>query len=92
MVCHLPETPRQVLRPPPRSDNCVKNHFYSKLRKSVRRLNKFIADYLHKTHDYISPRLLSKIVEISESRFRSTMRVDEETVEYSIGTLWVTQI
>ncbi len=26
-----------------RTDNCVKNHFYSTIRKAMRRINKFIA-------------------------------------------------
>jgi hypothetical protein len=29
-----------------RSENCIKNHFYSKLRKAVRRLNKLIIEKL----------------------------------------------
>lgn len=28
---------------PGRTDNCVKNHFYSNLRKAIRKLNKVIA-------------------------------------------------
>lgn len=28
-----------------RTDNCVKNHFYSRLRKGLRKINKFIDDY-----------------------------------------------
>ena len=31
-----------------RSDNCVKNHFYSKLRKGLRKVNKKIHKYLNK--------------------------------------------
>jgi len=33
---------------PGRTDNCVKNHFYSKLRKAVRKLNKIIHDNFRK--------------------------------------------
>jgi hypothetical protein len=84
MVLHRAETARPVLPSPLSSDNCVKNHFYSKLRKSVRRLNKFITDHLQKEYDQISPRLLSKIIEYSESRFKSSVRVEEETIDYSI--------
>ncbi len=29
-----------------RTDNCVKNHFYSNLRKAIRKLNKFIGENL----------------------------------------------
>lgn len=31
-----------------RNDNCVKNHFYSKLRKSLRTINKIVKLYLKK--------------------------------------------
>lgn len=32
-----------------RTDNYVKNHFYSKLRKALRKLNKFIEENCKKT-------------------------------------------
>lgn len=31
-----------------RTDNCVKNHFYSKMRKAIRKLNKIIYQYYKK--------------------------------------------
>jgi ribosomal protein L31E len=86
MVVDRAETARPVPPSPLSSDNCVKNHFYSKLRKSVRRLNKFISEHLQKEYEQISPRLLSKIIEYSESRFKSSVRVEEETIDYSIRT------
>jgi myb proto-oncogene protein len=30
---------------PGRTDNYIKNHFYSTLRKAVRRVNNFLSDY-----------------------------------------------
>jgi hypothetical protein len=33
---------------PGRTDNCVKNHFYSQLRKGLRKINKLIANNLKK--------------------------------------------
>lgn len=33
---------------PGRTDNCVKNHFYSKMRKAIRKLNKIIYQYYKK--------------------------------------------
>lgn len=46
-----------------RSDNCVKNHFYSKLRKSIRKLNKIIVDYFENGFNQIKDKILSKIIE-----------------------------
>jgi hypothetical protein len=62
MVGYFPEASRQVLLPLGRSDNCVKNHFYSKLRKSIRRLNKIIESELGKEHSQIKLRILYKII------------------------------
>ena len=42
MVLHIPGHQGPVKNAIIRSDNCVKNHFYSKLRKSTRKLNKII--------------------------------------------------
>lgn len=38
---HLEAHPRQVPLPPLRTENCVKNMLYSKLRKAIRQLNRF---------------------------------------------------
>ena len=49
-----------------RTDNTVKNHFYSRLRKSLRRLNKVICERYKKTMREIRPQVLYKIIEASE--------------------------
>ena len=46
-----------------RTDNCVKNHFYSKLRKVLRKLNSIINAYLKKEYTQINIGTLYKIVE-----------------------------
>lgn len=46
-----------------RTDNCVKNHFYSKLRKLLRKLNKIIQFYLKKQFRPIDISVMYKIVE-----------------------------
>lgn len=53
-----------------RTDNCVKNHFYSKLRKLLRRLNKIIQFYLKKQFRPIDISVMYKIVEAAEERFK----------------------
>ena len=59
-----------------RSDNCVKNHFYSKLRKAVRKLNKIIQDLYSEEYRKIKGCMLSKIIEITESKFKTNSKED----------------
>jgi hypothetical protein len=63
-----------------RSDNCVKNHFYSKLRKAVRKLNKVIHDLYSFDFRIIKNCMLSKIIEVTESKFKTNAKEDEEFV------------
>jgi hypothetical protein len=48
-----------------RTDNTVKNHFYSRLRKSLRRLNKVISEKYKKSMREIRAQVLYKIIEAS---------------------------
>lgn len=53
-----------------RTDNCIKNHFYSTLRKAVRRLNRFIANTKDRGEmKEIKPATLSKIITVSGERW-----------------------
>ena len=45
-----------------RTDNCVKNHFYSKLRKALRKLNKVIHSNFRKEYREIRMTVLYKII------------------------------
>ena len=56
----------QVLSPLFRTDNAIKNHFYSTLRRSLRRLNKFLGSKNSTSlmRD-IKPSVLSKILDYS---------------------------
>lgn len=54
-----------------RSDNAVKNHFYSRLRKSLRRLNRIICEKYKRESKEIKPQVLYKIIEAAEEAFKS---------------------
>lgn len=45
-----------------RSDNCIKNHFYSKLRKVLRKLNSVIHAYFRREFREININVIYKIV------------------------------
>lgn len=49
-----------------RTDNCVKNHFYSKLRKALKKINKVISHVYRKEIKEIKPNVLYRIVEVVE--------------------------
>ena len=76
MVGNFTKTARKVPIYLLRSDNCVKNHFYSKLRKSVRRLNKLIHDFFPEEFKLIKESVLSKIIKTVESKFKSSSKID----------------
>jgi hypothetical protein len=81
VVGYRTENPWQVHPSLRRSDNCVKNHFYSKLRKAVRKLNKVIQDHFDSDgYKAIGNGMLSKIIEITESKFKNNSKEDEEFV------------
>lgn len=82
VVSDFTETARQVKPPLFRTDNCVKNHFYSKLRKAVRRLNKIINDSFPTQFKFIRESVLSKIIKTSESKFKNNSKIDEELADF----------
>jgi hypothetical protein len=49
-----------------RTDNSVKNHFFAKLRKAMRRMNRRVADTRSKQLKEVKLNLLYKIIEASE--------------------------
>lgn len=49
-----------------RSDNSVKNHYHSKLRKALRKINKCITDHLKTECKPFKNNLLSRIVQTAE--------------------------
>jgi hypothetical protein len=74
-----------------RSDNCVKNHFYSKLRKALRRINRAIHHRHRKEYRDFKLPLLNRIVETTEERFKTQPSLDPSAVQQSLGTPGDTQ-
>jgi len=74
-----------------RTDNGVKNHFFAKLRKSMRRINKIIQERFKKRVKELKLNVLYKIVEASEERFKKTPLCSEETSKNSCRTSRPTQ-
>ena len=68
-----------------RTDNIVKNHFYSKLRKSVRRLNKIIQKNFKKEFKELNIKMIYKIIEGFEEQFKENPIVEQELSEYCMG-------
>lgn len=63
MGSHQPETQHRTVHPHPLStDNTIKNHFYSRLRKSLRRLNQIIQERYKKSLREIQTKVLYKII------------------------------
>lgn len=68
-----------------RSDNCVKNHFFSRLRMSLRHLNKQIPAQSH-----IKPvkmHVLYKIMATCEERFNADSEYTQSFIDFSYCTI-----
>lgn len=57
---------RQVLCPSPRSDNAVKNHYHSKLRRALRKLNRLLHDWLRPEFKPLKNNIVAKIIQTAE--------------------------
>jgi myb proto-oncogene protein len=53
-----------------RTDNAVKNHFYSRLRKALKRLNRTLAGLQRRDFKEVKPNVLYRIVEVAEEKFK----------------------
>ena len=53
----------------------------------MRRLNKLITEYLPREHEPIRSSAISRLIEASESKFKSSSRVDEELADFCNSTL-----
>lgn len=61
-----------------RTDNAVKNHFYSRLRKALKRLNRVIAGLARRELREVKPNVLYRIVEVAEEKFKEIPKFDRE--------------
>lgn len=71
---------------PGRTDNCVKNHFFSKLRKSVRKLNKLIHEHFRKEFKEIRLLVINKIVEATDEKFKTFPSISSSLIYLSART------
>ena len=61
-----------------RTDNQIKNHFHSKLRKAVRKLNREIKQHLKKSTKLFKLNIIYRVVESSDYRFSDKLTIKEE--------------
>lgn len=66
----------KVFRYECRSDNSVKNHYHSRLRKALRKINKCINDHLAVISRPLKASLLSRIVQTAEAYYIPSEKVD----------------
>lgn len=67
-----------------RNDNFIKNHFFSKMRKALRRINKEILVHFGKSIKPIRESIIFKIMEITDERFKKESGVPKEIIELSL--------
>lgn len=67
---HRQAAGRQVTLFPLRSDNCVKNHFYSRLRRALKRINATVQQQNRKDLKEFKPAILYRVVEVAEEKFK----------------------
>jgi hypothetical protein len=83
MELHFSYLRRQVRVSLSRSDNCIKNHFFSRLRMSLRHLNKQIPAQSHTKP--IKMHVLYKIMSTCEERFNPDSEYTHSFIEFSYG-------
>lgn len=81
MVSHSSESVRQVFEGLFRSENSIKNHFYARLRRSIRELDKFIKRYMSSSYSTVDNNFLNKVLQISGHKFSEDTVEEEETIE-----------
>ena len=68
-----------------RTDNCVKNHFYSTLRRAFRRLNRFSAENKQRRGlKELKAIMLSKLVAAAEDKFDGKLKLSNDIINKSI--------
>lgn len=83
---HCSEAARKVVLLLFRTDNSVKNHFYSRMRKAIRKLNKTMYQNFKKDYKEIKMPVLYKIVEATDEKFKNNATIDEEISQHCCRT------
>ena len=69
-----------------KTDNCVKNHFFSKLRKSVRKLNRVIHEHFRSQFREIRLLLVNKLIEATDEKFKALPTISPALINLSVRT------
>ena len=79
-------TPRKVLDPPVRTDNSVKNRFYSKMRKAIRDLNVLGRRLFEKKHKDITISFIFKLSKLVDGQHKEGSETCDEIIQTAEGT------
>ena len=61
---------------PGRTDNNVKNYFYSSLRRALRQINHFVSQYKKKSNiKPFKPIILTKVLNINDEKYKSKLDI-----------------
>ena len=72
-----------------RPDNAVKNHYHSKLRKALRKVNKLIYDCLRSDFKSIKNSILPKILQTAEDYYTQSNKAEETIAKKCFGIFFV---
>ena len=70
-----------------RTDNCVKNHFYSKLRKALRKLNRAVQSHFRRDCRPLKMAALYKVLEATDDRLKEHPRIPEALSLESLSSI-----
>lgn len=70
-----------------RPDNAVKNHYHSKLRKALRKVNKLIYEYLRNDFKSIKNSILPKILQTAEDYYSQADKSEATVAKRCFGTV-----
>lgn len=89
---HLQAHPRKVLPNQCRTENCVKNMLYSRMRKSVRQLNRFVHNRFRKELKPIKISFINRLIEVTESAYKQPENERNEQQIKAISNCCIIQI
>lgn len=90
MGYHRTQNGWNVFFPTFRSDNSIKNHFYSLLRRSLRKLNGVLQrEHIKEIKDF-KPPILYRIVEVADERSKQQLEVEHNFAEFAHRSSFLT--